>query len=55
MTTPESDVTATDSTTTGEAEPASADAAAEELTTEVTVTAEGTGTVIDPDRVRSQQ
>ena len=54
MTTPQNDATESDSTTTGEAEPTSADAAAEELTGD-TVPAEGTGTVVDPDRVRSQQ
>lgn len=55
MTTPQNDPTESDSTTTGEAEPTSADVAAEELTTGDTVPAEGTGTVVDPDRVRSQQ
>lgn len=54
MTTPQNDATESDSTTTGEAEPASVDVTVEELT-EDTAPAEGTGAVVDPDRVRSQQ
>ena len=55
MTTPQNDATESDSTTTGEAEPTSLDVTVEELTTEVTAPAEGTGAVVDPDRVRSQE